>query len=99
MSEKHRNKAICYLAENHDVDLDEVRQRAQEILDKGLNNSNNLQRFEDMRAALTPTYCWIFTKIGQLEFGVKFLVDLRAQIIEAAKTVDSNNAKSKLALR
>lgn len=97
MSEKHRHKSLCYLAENHDVDLEDVRQSAKEIIDKGFENSNNLQRFEAMRAALTPNYCWLFTKIGQLEFGVKFLVDLRAQLIEAV--LDSNTTQSKLALR
>jgi hypothetical protein len=35
-----------------------------------------------MRAALTPPYVWLFTKIGQLEGGVKFLVDMRAATIE-----------------
>ena len=36
---------------------------------------------EELREALLPPYIWLFKRIGQLEGGVKFLVDLRAQLI------------------
>ena len=38
-----------------------------------------------LRSALTPEYLWLFQRVGQLPGGVKFLVDLRADLIQAAK--------------
>ena len=44
------------------------------------------QRTEDeMRESLNPDYLWIFSKVGQIEGGVKFLVDFRASLIKASK--------------
>ena len=40
---------------------------------------------EEMREALTPPYIWLFKRIGQLEGGVKFLVDLRTLLIPLSR--------------
>ncbi len=61
-------------------------------------------RLEDqLREALTPPYLWLFRRIGQLEGGVKFLVDLRAQLIPLTRMdavpASSNVAASAAALK
>ncbi len=38
-----------------------------------------------LRSALDPRYLWFFQRVGQLRGGVKFLVDLRADLIRACK--------------
>ena len=47
--------------------------------------SNNLDqlvmRERTLKDALTPPYHWLFTRVGRLEHGVKFLVDLRANVL------------------
>jgi hypothetical protein len=97
---KYRHWVLQHLAENHNVDVEQIRSKAKDILEKvDSENSNYVQQFEDMRTALNPPYTWLFTRIGQLEGGVKFLVDMRSSTIELSRTLDPNAAKSRLAIR
>ena len=61
------------------VDRPLLRRLAAEYAAAGEQGLSRLE--EDLREALLPPYIWLFKKIGQLEGGVKFLVDLRAQLI------------------
>lgn len=36
---------------------------------------------EKLRGALVPKSQWLFTQIGRLENGVKFLVDMRVDLL------------------
>jgi malonyl-CoA decarboxylase len=36
---------------------------------------------EKLRIALIPKYQWLFSQVGRLDNGVKFLVDLRTDIL------------------
>lgn len=36
---------------------------------------------EKLKNSLTPQYSWLFMHIGRLERGVKFLVDLRTDVL------------------
>jgi len=36
---------------------------------------------ERLRNLLTPQYSWLFIHVGRLERGVKFLVDLRTDVL------------------
>jgi len=36
---------------------------------------------EKLRNSLVPKYHWLFSQMGRLENGVKFLVDLRADLL------------------
>ncbi|XP_021964413.1 malonyl-CoA decarboxylase, mitochondrial [Folsomia candida] len=38
---------------------------------------------EKLRTALIPKYQWLFSQVGRLDNGVKFLVDLRTDVLEA----------------
>lgn len=49
------------------------------VQDKG--NGSLLKAEDRLRHALIPKYQMIFTQIGHLENGVKFLVDMRADIL------------------
>ena len=44
----------------------------------------------NLKNALTPDYQWLFIIIGRLESGVKFLVDLRTDIL-VSNLKDTNN--------
>ncbi|KAK1135496.1 hypothetical protein K0M31_000085 [Melipona bicolor] len=47
----------------------------------------------NLKNALTPDYQWLFVIIGRLESGVKFLVDLRTDILELIlKTEDTDES-------
>ena len=49
---------------------------------------SRLKLESELRAALVPDYEWIFHQIGKLENGVKFLVDLRSDLIVSKDTHD-----------
>ena len=36
---------------------------------------------EKLKSSLTPQYSWLFMHVGRLERGVKFLVDLRTDVL------------------
>ena len=96
---KHRHLILRHLSENHDVDVESIRIQASHILEKIDNNSNYVQHFEEMRSALTPPYSWLFTRIGQLEGGVKFLVDMRSSTLELARNIDPHDTQLRMAIR
>ena len=52
---------------------------------------------EELREALLPPYIWLFKRIGQLEGGVKFLVDLRAQLIPMTRQQQGSAAAEETA--
>ena len=54
---------------------------------------------EELREALLPPYIWLFKRIGQLEGGVKFLVDLRAQLIPMTRQAPDLRADETAALK
>ena len=54
---------------------------------------------EDLREALLPPYIWLFKRVGQLEGGVKFLVDLRAQLIPMTRQAPDLRADETAALK
>lgn len=46
------------------------------------NNERRIVSYErNLKNALTPDYQWLFITIGRLQNGVKFLVDLRTDIL------------------
>lgn len=44
----------------------------------------------NLRNVLTPDYQWLFIMIGRLENGVKFLVDLRTDILVSNFIINSD---------
>uniref|UniRef100_T1JCC3 Malonyl-CoA decarboxylase C-terminal domain-containing protein n=1 Tax=Strigamia maritima TaxID=126957 RepID=T1JCC3_STRMM len=80
------------LAQEFNVDHENVERLAQSFVD----NKNKGEIFvvtceEKLRKALTPQYHWLFSQIGRLEGGVKFLVDMRSQILAEIETHDKED--------
>lgn len=79
---QHRGHFILTLATNHAVDHDRVHSAAQSLVELTDKIPAKLSKSEDnLRNALSPQYSWLFNRIGRLENGVKFLVDLRTDIL------------------
>lgn len=55
------------------------------------DNNDNIQSFirmkKTLQIALTPEYNWLFIHIGRQENGVKFLVDMRTDLLVSIKYV------------
>lgn len=49
---------------------------------------------EQLQYELSPSYQWLFTHIGRQEGGVKFLVDLRADLLKLLTIRKSNQQQS-----
>lgn len=90
----HRYEFIQVLAKDYAVNHKQVFHVSQ-ILGKYENLSENavksdakiLKNEEQLRNFLTPEYSWLFLHIGKLEKGVKFLVDLRTDVLVSFLTI------------
>ncbi|XP_065893587.1 malonyl-CoA decarboxylase, mitochondrial-like isoform X2 [Dysidea avara] len=92
-NEQSRLALLTVVARDLGVDHDRVREQVQRHIT--LHNEGRgipaIVKSEDrMRHALSPLYMQLFNLIGQLEGGVKFLVDLRADLIDVIKKRISN---------
>ena len=95
LSSGQRTEFLCRLSETNKVRVDSVKSAAENILSVEEVGSK-VQ--EEMIASLSPAHHQTFTKIGQIKGGVKFLVDLRRDLLNALKTSDPRSPES-MALR
>lgn len=84
----HKNEFINVLSKDYAVNHKEVLKLSQvlakysELPETEINSDAKILRNEDqLRNFLTPEYSWLFIHIGKLEKGVKFLVDLRTDVL------------------
>ncbi|KAJ8683463.1 hypothetical protein QAD02_019255 [Eretmocerus hayati] len=97
LPKEEKTKFLNLLATKYAVDHDRICHFAKRIACNEPNNQNQLvARERALKDALTPPYQWLFTKVGRLEHGVKFLVDLRASVLDLINETpkDSNDALS-----
>lgn len=89
---------LVHLATVHKVDAQEVMSRAQDFIQNKWEEDDALVRLEgQLRNALSPAHNWLFTLIAHKSDGVKFLADLRADLLSIGQLVD--NREQSLALR
>ena len=77
-------RAVLRFLSGRGVDTALLKRLAAEYATAGDDGLPRLE--EELREALTPPYIWLFKRIGQLEGGVKFLVDLRALLIPLTRS-------------
>ncbi len=80
LSDVGRLKFLAILAEDFGIDDDQVNALAAEILSAADGNSLP-ELHQKMRSALRPTGLDLLTKFNSLPSGVKFLVDMRADLL------------------
>lgn len=79
---------LTKLALDYEVDSENVKKVALKIVDSDANGSTAENMYREMKTSLIPPQNSVFTKIGQIQGGVKFLVDLRRDIIHLLKHTD-----------
>jgi len=89
----HRRQFLTQLAVDYEVDSENIRKVAMKIVDGGVTSTEAAKVHQEMQRSLTPPQNLVFTKIGQLQGGVKFLVDLRKDIIQTLKYVDAPSSQ------
>lgn len=83
----HRDGFLKALAFDHAVDHPIVCKAAKSLLyiEQKLEDEGNKRQIvkaeERLKNLLTPQYSWLFIHVGRLEKGVKFLVDLRTDVL------------------
>ncbi|KAK7872596.1 hypothetical protein R5R35_001934 [Gryllus longicercus] len=89
----HREGFLKVLACEHSVDhklICNAAKSLQEECDKNLI----IKGEERLKNLLTPQYAWLFLHIGRLEKGVKFLVDLRTDLLNVLSDTDVKDPAS-----
>ncbi|XP_023708296.1 malonyl-CoA decarboxylase, mitochondrial isoform X2 [Cryptotermes secundus] len=90
----HRDGVLKVLASDHAVDHQMVCKAATSLIHIEQKHENESNRRQIMKAEewlknlLTPQYSWLFIHMGRLERGVKFLVDLRTDILAVISEMD-----------
>lgn len=90
---------LTKLSQDFGVDHRGVSELALKLLDTQLRDLATILQAEDrLRYNLTPRYKQLFNHISKAEGGVKFLVDLRADVLDiiSSKAIESPDIKVKL---
>lgn len=89
---QHKCSFLRVLSRDYSVNHEEARQLANVVAQgKDLNEKQILKNEDDLKSVLTPNYNWLFLHVGRLERGVKFLVDLRTDVLELLAEIDAND--------
>ena len=65
-----------------------IRQKAEDLAGCQLDSPRFHKFTDELREALSPAYNELFRRMGQSKGGVKFLVDLRADMIQIIRTIN-----------
>ncbi|XP_025995582.1 malonyl-CoA decarboxylase, mitochondrial isoform X2 [Solenopsis invicta] len=88
----NRQRILRTLASQYAVQHNAVCQVAKKLICTESENERQIIIYEKtLKDVLTPAYHWLFIIIGRLQHGVKFLVDLRTDILELMSEVKDAN--------
>ncbi|CAB3383192.1 Hypothetical predicted protein [Cloeon dipterum] len=83
-TDSDRDTFLKMLATAYSVDGTKLQEAARALLEIDPNDHRGaVKAQEKLRDQLAPRYHWLFTHMGRLESGVKFLVDLRTQVLDS----------------
>ncbi|XP_068988973.1 malonyl-CoA decarboxylase, mitochondrial-like isoform X2 [Bombus flavifrons] len=81
-SKNDKEKILRILAFKYAIQHPVIFNIAEKFVSTEPNNERRIVSYErNLKNALTPDYQWLFITIGRLQNGVKFLVDLRTDIL------------------
>ncbi|KAF3689099.1 Malonyl-CoA decarboxylase, mitochondrial [Channa argus] len=83
LTKEEKLNFLTKLSQDFGVDHKSVSELAVKLLDNQLRDLSTILQVEDrLRYSLTPRYKQLLNHISRVENGVKFLVDLRADVLE-----------------
>ncbi|CAL7941269.1 unnamed protein product [Xylocopa violacea] len=93
-TKKNKQQILRTLASKYAIQHEAVCTVAKKLVSTESDNERRIISYErNLKSVLTPEYQWLFVIIGRLENGVKFLVDLRTDVLELileTKNTDEN---------
>lgn len=81
LNKENKRKFIIELACKYSIQHKDVCTVANTLVSDQCNECQNIRLQEKLKTALTPKYKWLFIHIGRQENGVKFLVDMRTDVL------------------
>ncbi len=81
LNDEGKEKYLILLAEEFGVDHDQIRQSAESLF-ADLGSTERWNAEQQLRKQLTPPYLTLLTQFNALPKGLKFLVDLRADLLK-----------------
>ncbi|XP_024085704.1 malonyl-CoA decarboxylase, mitochondrial-like [Cimex lectularius] len=87
----HKEGFLKVLATDYSVNHERIHKAMNQFKDFPPGSTVSLKAEEQLKAVLTPQYSWLFKTIGRLEAGVKFLVDLRTDVLVLLSEMDSKS--------
>lgn len=92
LEKEEKSQLLATLSHDFGVDHKGVSELAGKLLDTQLRDLATILQVEDrLRYSLTPRYKQLLNHISRVEGGVKFLVDLRADLLEIISSKGSDS--------
>ncbi|XP_075227553.1 malonyl-CoA decarboxylase, mitochondrial-like [Lycorma delicatula] len=85
----HKINFLKILACNYAVNHELVTKATKQMEGLDIGSRHMLKAEERLKTLLTPQYSWLFKHVGRVEKGVKFLVDMRTDVLELLAEIDS----------
>ncbi|KAI1286931.1 Malonyl-CoA decarboxylase, mitochondrial [Halotydeus destructor] len=90
-SKDERNKFLVRLSTEYSVEASKAESVFKTFLEnKSRGESYTIPAIDRLRNSITPAYLTVFNKVGRLQDGVKFLVDLRANILDCHRSLQKS---------
>uniref|UniRef100_A0AAZ3P6L7 Malonyl-CoA decarboxylase, mitochondrial n=1 Tax=Oncorhynchus tshawytscha TaxID=74940 RepID=A0AAZ3P6L7_ONCTS len=97
LEKEEKSQLLAKLSHDFGVDHKGVSELAGKLLDTQQRDLATILQVEDrLRYSLTPRYKQLLNHISRVESGVKFLVDLRADLLEIISSKDLNGTLKSL---
>lgn len=87
LSKEDSDMFLTSLATGHQLDLNEIQNVGRRLVENA-HPSILSKLVQETREKLQPPGNFIFSKVGQLQGGVKFLVDMRRDLLQLLKQLD-----------
>ncbi|RZF37910.1 hypothetical protein LSTR_LSTR005410 [Laodelphax striatellus] len=84
----HKNNFLRTLASSYAVDHESISKTASQMANLEIGGRHMIKVEDKLKTLLTPHYSWLFKHMGRLEKGVKFLVDMRTDVLDLLTELD-----------
>lgn len=91
LTKPQKETFLKILATDYSVDHERIHKAMNQFKDFEPGTAISLKAEEQLKSVLNPQYSWLFKHIGRLENGVKFLVDMRTDVLDLLSSLDSKS--------
>lgn len=89
LQKEHKEIFLKELATKYAVNHDMVSKAAKQMVEMDVGSDQMIKFQDKLKILLTPQYLSLFKLIGRLEKGVKFLLDMRTDVLDLVGSISS----------